>query len=77
MIFIFYYIYNNLNNSYIIVSHHEAERIVNVTSGLSSSTIKVENTCISSIVIVTAAHQPKEIKGFSSFSNLKLTQIIK
>ena len=57
MIFIFCYIYNNLNNFYIIVSHHEAERIVNVTSGLSSSTIKVENTCTSSIVITTAAHQ--------------------
>ena len=55
MIFIFYYIHNNLNNLHIIVFYHEAERVVVDTTCVVA---KVEYTCISGIVIVTAAHQP-------------------
>ena len=69
MITVFYYIYNNLNLSYIIVSHHEAERVVTVTITNISSTVKVENPCISIILKVTAAHQPKyQKKEFINFS---------
>ena len=60
MITIFYYIYNNLNNSYIIVSHHEAERAIVVTITKIPG-IEVENTCIRSVVIVTAAQQLNHI----------------
>ena len=69
MIFIFYYINNNLNISHIIVFHYEAERYITIrTTYSSSTTIEIEHSCISIIIIVTAAPKPK-------FSVLPITKI--
>ena len=71
MITIFYYIHNNLNNILYHSTHHEAERIVTVST--TSSVVKVENTCISTIVIVTAAHFLITKNIIKFFPKLKLT----
>ena len=68
MIFIFYYIHNNLNNSYIIVSHHEAERAIVVTITKIPG-IKVEHSCISIIIKVTAAQVVQKNKSLIKSSH--------
>ena len=59
MIFIFYYIYNNLNMPHIIVSHHEAERaiVVRTPRYVVVVIVEVEHTGIITRIsgIVTAA----------------------
>ena len=72
MTFIFYYLHNNLNTSHIIVSHHEAERVITVTA-TKCCYIKIEHSCISIIIKVTAAQHLNKNNMFKVFPNIKLT----
>ena len=65
MITIFYYIYNNLNNSYIIVSHHEAERAINISiTNVPTISIEIEYARIitTSIIVTAAQHEQTSTK---------------
>ena len=63
MTFIFYYIYNNLNIPHIIVSHHEAERVINVSITGYAVTVEIEHTSNNiSRIITTAAFSASLVK---------------
>ena len=62
MIYIFYYIHNNLNNYHIIVSHHEAERVVTIGTTSDTVIIEIKDARIRSVSSMTTAAQANKIR---------------